>query len=327
MKRENNRTPLEQVIPLDTPLVAHIETTNACNLKCKFCYTHDDELLKQLGIQRGFMDLKVYKKIIDDMKKFPKKLKRIYFHLGGEPMLHPNIAEMISYCNQMEVTQELGTFSNGLLLTRELSDAVVKAGLDFIQISVEGTSAEKYEEVTGKRINYREFLENVAYFYKISRGKCKVHCKIIDVNLTSDEKKKFYADFQGISDECYIEFLQDFLPKELMDTSLGNGATTTQEGDMLREKLICTIPFYVITVYYNGMVGVCSCDYKRNPIMGDVTKDSLTSIWNNEKFINFRKAQLMGQRKKFISCSDCKSILQQKDDIDKYGEELLKRYL
>lgn len=326
MKRESNRTPLEQVIPLSTPLVAHIETTNACNLKCRFCYMHDDELLKQLGIQRGFMDLTVFKKIICDMKSFPNKLKRIYFHLGGEPMLHPDIVEMISYAKQMDVAQELGTFSNGLLLTHELSDAVVEAGLDFIQISVEGTSAEKYEEVTGKKIDYEKFLENVAYFFKVSRGKCKVDCKIIDANLTTAEKEKFYADFQNISDECYIEFLQDFLPKELMDTSLGNGSTTTQEGDALREKQVCTNPFYVITVYYDGMVGVCSCDYKRNPIVGDVKKDSLVSIWNNEKFTHFRKAQLMGNRKKFSSCSDCKSILQQKDDIDQYAEMLCGRF-
>lgn len=83
MKRESNRTPLEQVIPLDTPLVAHIETTSACNLKCKFCTTHDDAVLKQLGIRRGFMDLQVFKKLIGDMKGFPKKLKRTYFHIGG----------------------------------------------------------------------------------------------------------------------------------------------------------------------------------------------------------------------------------------------------
>lgn len=88
MKRETNRTRLEQAIPLETPFVLHIEVTSACNFKCKFCMNHDDALWKQLGLRRGFMERDIFEKIIEDCKSFPKKLKRIYFHHGGEPLLH-----------------------------------------------------------------------------------------------------------------------------------------------------------------------------------------------------------------------------------------------
>lgn len=233
---------------------------------------------------------------------------------------------MISFAKQMDIAQEVGTFSNGVLLTPQLAQGIVDAGLDFLQISVEGTSAEKYEQVTGVKIDYEKFLENIKYLYQISRGKCKVHCKILDTNLSSAEKEKFYSDFQDISDECYIETLLDLMPKDMMDTTLGNSATTTQEGKELKEKKVCTVPFYVMAIYWDGKVGVCGCDYKRNPIMGDVTNENLVSIWNNDKFINFRKAQLMGNRKTILSCSDCKAIWNQLDDIDSYAEELLKKY-
>ena len=44
MRREEKRTDLVKAIPLDTPIVVHIEVTNVCNFRCKFCYTSNDAM-------------------------------------------------------------------------------------------------------------------------------------------------------------------------------------------------------------------------------------------------------------------------------------------
>lgn len=327
MKRETNRTPLQEVIPLETPMVLHIEPTNACNFKCKFCSDHDDALYKKLGLKRGFMERHVFEKVIDDCKKFPKKIKRICLHHRGEPLLHPEILDFIQYAKEANVADELVMFTNGALLTEEYATKLANTGLDIIQISVEGVSDEKYREVTGCGINYDSFLKKIEYLYHKKLPSTVIHAKIVDSGLTDIEKEKFYHDFSNISDDCYIEALIDIFPSDIMDTTMGLGRTTTQEGKKLKEKLVCTQPFYVTTVSYDGAVAGCSCgDWRHMLIMGSVLEESLYDIWNGETYKGFRKVQLQGERGRILSCSDCKTIMNQMDDIDAYRENLLKKF-
>ena len=326
MKRETNRTALQEVIPLETPFVLHIELTNVCNLRCRFCTEQNDELMKKLGIQRGFMKSEVFKSIIDDLKKFPKKLKRLYLYQGGESLLHRDIISLIQYAKQAQVAEQLVLFTNGTLLAQELGTKLAHSGLDLIQISVEGVSAEQYESVAGKKIDYDKFLAGVANLYRQKPSSCELHAKILDCGLSEEDKAKFHHDFSGISDQHYIENLLDSCPADIMDTTLGHGATTTQEGRPLVEKLVCTQPFYVSVIYYDGTVGGCSCgDWRRAICLGNVTKESFYQIWNGEKHRLFCRLQLEGNRKQCLSCSDCHDIQNQLDDIDQYREELLKK--
>ena len=245
----------------------HIEVTNACNFKCKFCINHDDTLFEKLGIKRGFLDGDLYEKIIEDCKRFPKRIKRLYFHFGGEPLLHKDIISFIRYAKNAQVADELAMFTNGALLTKELGAQLAGSGLDILQISVEGVTPEKYEEVTGVRIDYDQFLENISFLYQQKPVSLTLHAKILDCGLSEGEKEKFYQDFTNISDECYIEHLVDMCPSDIMDTTLGHGPTTTQEGKELREFAVCTQPFYVASIYCDGSAAACSCgDWRRSLI-------------------------------------------------------------
>ena len=327
MKREADRTRLETVIPLKTPFVLHIEPTNACNFKCEFCINHDNALYEKLGIKRGFMERRVFEKIIDDCKKFPNKIKRIYLHHRGEPLLHKEILDFIRFAKDAQVADQLVMFTNGALLTKEQAEKLGNCGLDLIQISVEGVTAEKYQAVTGCKIDYDKFLENIAHLYHKKSPDTVIHAKILNCGLSDSEKEKFYHDFSQISDDCYIETLIDMCPSDIMDTTLGFGRTTTQEGKELREKLVCTQPFYVTAVEYDGMVTGCTCgDWRNTLIMGNILEEEFYNIWNGKKFIEFRKAQLNGERRRYLSCSDCKGIFNQLDDIDVYRDDLIKRF-
>lgn len=326
MKRETNRTALQEVIPLETPFVLHMELTNVCNLKCRFCTEQNDSLMRKLGVQRGFMQWEVFKAVIDNLKTFPQKLKRLYLHQGGESLLHKDAISFIQYAKQAQVAEQLVLFTNGTLLTEELGTKLAHSGLDLIQISVEGVSAEQYEAVAGKRIDYDKFLAGIANLFRQKPSGCELHAKILDCGLSEEDKEKFHWDFSDISDQHYIEHLLDSCPADVMDTTLGFGATTTQEGRALVEKLVCTQSFYVSVVYYDGTVGGCSCgDWRRAIHLGNVKEETFYQIWNGEKHRSFCKMQLEGNRKKCLSCSDCKDVQNQLDDIDPYREELLKR--
>lgn len=321
----NNRTKLEEAIPLSSPLLIHFGTNNVCNFKCKFCPTGDDELLKKYNVKKGFMKYELFCKCIDELKEFPNKIKKIMFHIDGEPLLHPDLPKMIKYAKKSKVSNNLTLFTNGALLTPELSRKIIDAGIQFIQVSIEGVSDEKYLELTGTKTSYNNILANTAYLYCNRGNDCFVTAKIIDCGLSEGEKEKFLNDFKNVTDECHIENIISFIDESIKDTSLGKKSGLTTDGIIQVDKKVCTNPFYTMSVNFDGRVSACTCDWSKRTIIGNVNNNTLKEIWNGEKLNNFRKIQLMKEKETIPACRDCKSILNQIDNIDKYADEILKR--
>ena len=72
-----NKRPLQDILPLKTPISAHIDVSSVCNYKCSFCFQADMEGMKKVGLKRGFMSVDMFKKIVDDCAAFPEKIKKI----------------------------------------------------------------------------------------------------------------------------------------------------------------------------------------------------------------------------------------------------------
>ena len=53
-------------------------------------------------------------------------------------MLHPDIASMVKYAKKANVADCVNIISNGSLLTKEMSNALIDAGVDNIRISLQG---------------------------------------------------------------------------------------------------------------------------------------------------------------------------------------------
>lgn len=318
-----NRTKLEQVIPLSTPFVCHIEVTNVCNFKCRFCAATDNPIIDLQ--KKGFMEFSLFCKIIDDLCEFDGRLKQLVFHILGEPLLHPQIAEMIAYAKKKNVAEKLVLYTNGSRLTPRLSRAIVDAGIDYIQLSIEHVSDDGYEKITRVSVDYDKLLANIGYLCAYKPIDCTVSAKILDCNLTEHEKAKFYEDFQKITTECHIETLMQTISPDVKDTTLGNGRTTTNDGYEAREKNVCTPPFYLLGIFYDGLVSPCVCDWRKGLIVGDAKVNSVKEIWEGKKLREFRKMQLANKRCLHPICKECEAIYNQLDDIDDYSDVLLKR--
>ena len=54
------RTPLEEVIPLQAPFSVQVDICSACNMKCNFCFHSDTGTIKKTGIKFGAMSLELF---------------------------------------------------------------------------------------------------------------------------------------------------------------------------------------------------------------------------------------------------------------------------
>lgn len=324
------RTDLKDVLPLDTPYLVQIFPCYACNFRCGFCiYALEREKHGYIS-DVPFMSMELYRKCIDDMKGFPQKLKMLRFAAIGEPLLHKNIAEMVAYAKQADIAQSVDIVTNGSLLTRDMSDALIDAGLDRLRISVEGLSEKDYERNAHAQVDFEQFVSQIRYFYEHSKG-THLYVKIIDYMVREPERRaQFFELFQPICHSIAIEHLTPTIAEiDYKKLSRGMAADKPQNGEILLRAEICPQGFYMMQINADGKVVPC-CSMKYPAVLGDAGQNTVPEIWNGAEFNRFRRAMLESRSKAGAVCQACSLYrydLHREDVLDDAKEELAEKYL
>jgi len=114
------------------------DVTYACNLKCKHCYATAGKIWKDE------LTTKEAKYAID---VFDKTGVTILAFSGGEPLVRPDIFELTKYAADKGMYVAVAT--NGTLITKEKAREMKKAGIQFVQISLDGADAKTHDSFRG----------------------------------------------------------------------------------------------------------------------------------------------------------------------------------
>ncbi len=128
-----------------------VETAIACNLNCIMCPWHGAR--RQLE-PSGIMSPVVW----EAMRPHLNDATSIDFSGGGEPLLQPMLARWIRQAH--EAGCETGFLTNGLLLSEETARKVMAAGVDWVAVSVDGATADIYQNIR-KGSDYRRVCKNI----------------------------------------------------------------------------------------------------------------------------------------------------------------------
>ncbi|MBI9113155.1 radical SAM/SPASM domain-containing protein [Maridesulfovibrio ferrireducens] len=318
------RTALQDVIPLESPFLVFIDPSNICNFKCTFCPTGNEKLLQKTARKKNVMTLKIFKKIIDDIGHFPNKLKVLRLYKDGEPFLNPNLEKMVEYAKKNSNIQRVETTTNGSLLTPKRSKAIINAGIDQINISLDGMSNEQFLKFTKTKIDFNSFVKNIEYLYN-NKKNCTILIKTVQDILTKETEKKFYDTFSPIADKIYVERIVPVWPEFDAGHNSKNGEVGLF-GQPLNKIDVCPFIFYSMAINSNGSVSLCLFDWKHQMIIGDVKTTTLLDIWNSKKLNEFQKKFLNGKRENIIFCRHCEQIIYcTVDNIDPYKKEIMHR--
>src|SRR3989339_181301 len=108
-----------------------ISVTYNCNLNCRFC---QQQMEKKASI--AWED---FKKTIEEVTA--KNKLRLVILTGGEPLVWPHLNDAIKLCKKKDV-KEIGLFTNGVLLDEDKIKELKAIGVDWIRISIYGSTAE-----------------------------------------------------------------------------------------------------------------------------------------------------------------------------------------
>lgn len=330
---DKNRTILREVVPLDSPLSMYIEPTRNCNFKCFYCmHSTRGDKNGQLANEKFAlkpMDMNLFKKLVGDIMSFPTYPKRICFSGLGEPLTNKKLPEMIKILRDAGFEGRIDVISNGSLLTQEMSDALIEAGISRIQISIQGLTTKKYKEICGVPVNMEDIINNIKYFYE-HEGSATIYVKIIDSILEGEEdRKKFFEMFSSICDTIFVEHLV------IMEQQMGNhgrevDSTRNLMGEIVEKRFVCGVMFYFLQVNIDGDTFPCSTPGLPTSFsMGNANDKSLLEIWNDKKRNAMIRTNLSNGYATIPACKECSSCIAIADDseyLDDCREEILGRF-
>jgi radical SAM protein with 4Fe4S-binding SPASM domain len=249
-------------------------------------------------------------------------MKKVKIGLHGEPTMHPQLPQMISYLKSRDVTEILELFTNGSLLNPGLNKAIIDAGLSRINISVEGLTSEKYLQVTGVKVEMDEFVGNIKNLYEVRKG-CRLYIKIVDIGLSSQDKDAFYNTFGDICDEIFIE---NVVPQWAEINKFGLKGTGMYGQKINKYKHVCPFLFMYLHFNFDGTVSGCTLDWGKEVLIGDVTKESVLEIWRGNRLKELQIAHLEKKRDKIPFCAECLApMVCCLEDLDSHTEMLLEK--
>jgi MoaA/NifB/PqqE/SkfB family radical SAM enzyme len=246
----------------------NIEVTNTCNLACVECPVNTT-----MARKKGFMDPALFRKLIDETPT----LDFVLVFQWGEPLLHREFFDMVAHARSRGVRVLVTT--NGTKLAPDNRKRLLASGLERITFSVDGLG-EVHTKIRG--YPFERLRADIATFRR-ERDAAGLNGKApaIDVSMvafddTAGETEKveeFRRAWDGVADRVQV------IPR-FHDT---------------RRVSKCREPWRgTLVVLWDGRVSVCCRDWEGEMIVGDATREPLSSIWNGEPLRAIRRAHVKG---------------------------------
>jgi MoaA/NifB/PqqE/SkfB family radical SAM enzyme len=141
----------------DHPLLAHIIPVRRCNLACEYCNEFDD-FSKPVPTETMF-------RRIDKLAELGTSVITIS---GGEPLLHPDLDDIIRRIRSHSMIA--GMITNGYLLVAERIQRLNRAGLEWLQISIDNVTPDDVSKKSLKVLDKKLQLlaEHADFFVNIN---------------------------------------------------------------------------------------------------------------------------------------------------------------
>jgi len=244
---------------------AYLEITNVCNLSCNFC--------PGTSRKKRFMS-------VDEFRVLSGKLRAhteyLYFHLMGEPLLHPRLKELMDIAAELAFKVIITT--NGTLLGEKGNILLDAAALHKVNISLQSFEANTVGD-------FESYVNQCAAFADAAASKGKI--VVLRLwneggldKLNGEIKRILHGHFPGewkesrgglkLSERIWLEHGEKFDWPELSAQDMGH-------------TLFCYGLRDQIGVLCDGTVVPCCLDHDGDIALGNLFNDSLEDIMLTER--------------------------------------------
>ena len=172
---------------LGQPIRIELECTTCCNLNCIMCPRTKGGIQNAHSMNKNM----VFKKFKDIICQF-KYCNVLSLHCFGEPLMNPQITEIIQYAKKKGLSVRFNT--NATLLNREVSRKLVEFGLDDLYISIESADQNNYKKIR-RGADLTKVISNINYLTKLKKSMNKSTPKLSFYTVVIKDN---YKDLPGL---------------------------------------------------------------------------------------------------------------------------------
>ncbi len=243
----------------------YVEISNVCNLSCRFC--------PGTKRPRKMMDTAEFTQILSKLRPYTDF---VYFHLMGEPLLHPKLEEYLDIAGQLGLQVILTT--NGTLLEKQQDLLLTSGALHKVNISLHAFEANDLS------VSFEAYLDSCFAYGKAAQGKKltvfrlwnqggeeEKNEQILDA-LEKAFPKPWQEGRKGIrlADKVYLEYGDKFDWPDLAQ----------EEGS---HQVFCYGLKDQIGVLCDGTVVPCCLDHEGDIPLGNLLTQELPEILENNR--------------------------------------------
>lgn len=273
-------------------LKVYIEITNMCNLNCSFC--------SKTSRADRFMKVEEFEKVVKEVSSYTNL---IALHVKGEPLLHPNLKEILDITEKYNLKVNITT--NATLLSKKIEVILNSNSIRQINISLHSAEQnnvdeEKYLENVFESVDKIHQNTNIIISYRLWNLE-KIENNDINKNVLIKLGEKYDIEniFEKAKKNDFIEldkniFLNQDIEFEWPDIN----------GDIIAKTGKCYGLRNQIAILSNGDVVPCCLDANSNIFLGNIFNTSLKDIIESDR----AKAIILGfERQELVEdlCQRC----------------------
>lgn len=236
----------------------YVEITNICNLSCSFC-SIDNRVKESITVE----------KFEEVLKKINDYTDYIYLHVKGEPLLYPNLKELLDL--SLKYNKKVNITTNGTLLTEKV-DILNHPAIRQINISLHSEN------------NKENYLESIFKVVDILKDKIIVlRYWTIDKEISTKTVEKIISNYKlstetvnknnhiKIRDNLYLDKSEEFTWPSL-------------DNDYYNEEGYCYALKDQLAILVDGTVVPCCLDSNGIINLGNIYTESMEDIINSKRF-------------------------------------------
>ena len=263
-----------------------IQTVDTCNARCIMC-PH-----KSLPHNHQVIDDQVFIKIIQEIKKgidngWVVQNPQVLLFLHNEPLCDPQILDKVEYIKNILSDCYIQIFTNGLNL-KKYTNPIIHSRLDYVYLSMYGYDHNSYNKIAGTSITPEKFqdihesIEKIRKYKRVKIANCWQTENGTPILFEYSSRAGFYTE------------------KIYVDKILGC-AHNRVEG--------------WLNFFADGKIPLCCMDWRKEAILGDITKNTLEEILLSEQYqiLKDKANGKIGSESDFI-CKRCEWTLTAKEN-------------
>jgi hypothetical protein len=246
------------------------------------------------------MELDLARAILQDASD--TGVSEVRFFLAGEPLLHPQLPEMVEAAERLDLRSVIHT--NATSLTPDLSRDLIQAGLREISFSVNGQNAQEYEAVH-IGATYRETMDNVLGFLEEKKSlQSRQPVAVLQILRVSGEssngiRPEFKKQFDGLPLD-WIRLLPAFTwPEQEPEGFIAHRGS---------RYFPCQALWQSVSIGYDGSFLGCCGDLNHLWTIGKFPQQRIWDVWNGPVMTDARRRLKAQDLDALPLCHDCSAV-------------------